>query len=105
MKMHLAGQGGDGARCKNVPNDVCFRMNESLKEIAQQKLERRMNREEETLLDHQALSKNFKSIMRVFQLIVRSSLGKRKASSRITSYFPLAGPRCPTFNQGKVAKS
>ena len=43
MKMHLVGQSGDVARCKKMPNDVCFRMNESSKEIAQQKLERRMN--------------------------------------------------------------
>ena len=46
MKMHLAGQSRDVARCKNVPNDVCFRMNESMKEIAQQKLEQRMSSEE-----------------------------------------------------------
>jgi len=29
-----------------MPNDVCFRMNKSLKEIAQQKLEQRINSEE-----------------------------------------------------------
>ena len=52
MKMNVVGQSGDVTRCKKVSNDVCFRMNESLKEIAQQKLERRMNREEETLLGH-----------------------------------------------------
>ena len=40
MKMHLVGQSGHVVRCKKVPNDVCFQMNESLKEIAQQKLER-----------------------------------------------------------------
>ena len=46
MKMHLVGQSGDVARCKKMPNDVCFQMNESLKKISQQKLERWMNSEE-----------------------------------------------------------
>lgn len=46
MKMHLIGQSGDAARCKKVHNDVCFLINESLKEIAQRKFERRMNIEE-----------------------------------------------------------
>jgi len=32
--MHLARQSGVVARCEKVPNDVCFRTNESLKEIA-----------------------------------------------------------------------
>ena len=69
MKMYLAGQSGDVARCKKVPNDVCFRMNESLKEISQQKLERRINREEGNLFRSSSLEQDLHNLIRAFQLM------------------------------------
>jgi len=91
MKMHLAGQSGDVARCKKVPNDVCFRMNESLKEIAQQ-LERQMHSEEGNPFRSSSLEQDFHNHNAGISINegggsnpnVKSSFGKRK----VTCYFP-----------------
>ena len=64
IEMHLARQSGDAAWCKKVSNDVCFHMNESLKEIAQQKLERRMNSEEGNLFRSSNLELESRMILR-----------------------------------------
>ena len=88
MKMHLAGLSGDVARCKKVSNDVCFRMNESLKEIAQQKLERRMNREEGNPFRSASLEQEFQrhnegvliNERGSSNLNAKSSLGLRKTT-------------------------
>jgi len=96
MKMHLAGQSGDVARCEKVSNDVCFRLNESLKKIAQQKLERLMNHEEGSPFKSFSLEQEFRRHNEGISIKeddsinsnAKSSSGKRKANSGITSYFP-----------------
>jgi len=90
MKMNVVGQSGDVTRCKKVSNDVCFRMNESLKEIAQQKLEQRMNSEERNPFKSSSLEQEFRKYNEgsSSNSNAKSSLGKRKATLGITSYFP-----------------